>query len=325
MTQEDSPTQKAVLVPFDLLEGSSESTRTKTAETFLELLGARVRNPNTRSAYRVAWRLFLAFCSARQLELEKVKAYHVGAWLDQHPGSKSTQRQHLAALRLLFDSLLIRGVVEYNPAARAKPPKLVRESSRTPVFEHAEIAAFLASIKPNTLKGIRDKAIFSVLLYSWCRVSALTSLKVADYYERSGQRWLRFQEKRGREHELPVHSKAREAIDRWLEACGLCLNPEAPLFPAFAKDRDRLSFRPLNRRSVLKLVERQADATGILKKVCCHSFRATGITEYMNRGGTIDLAQRIAGHQSSTTTKIYDRSRDRLTLEEIERVSIEGS
>jgi integrase/recombinase XerD len=244
-----------------------------------------VRNPNTRSAYRVAWRSFLAFCSARQLELGKCKAYHVGAWLDQHAGSKSTQRQHLAAVRLLFDSLLMRGVVEYNPAARAKPPKLVRESSRTPVFEQAEIAAFLASIKPNTLKGIRDKAIFSVLLYSWCRVSALTSLRVADYYERSGTRWLRFQEKRGREHELPVHSKAREAIDLWLEACGLCSNAEAPLFPSFAKDRDRLSSRHLNRRSVLKLVERsrdRADATGILKKVCCHSFRATGITEYMN-------------------------------------------
>src|ERR1700736_1006701 len=98
---------------------------------------------------------------------------------------------------------------EYNPAARAKPPKLVRESSRTPVFEQAEIAAFLASIKPDTLKGIRDKAIFSVLLYSWCRVSALTSLRVADYYERGGTRWLRFQEKRGREHETPVHSTHR--------------------------------------------------------------------------------------------------------------------
>ena len=140
MTQEDSQTQKAVLAPFDLLEGASESThRAKTAETFLELLGARVRNPNTRSAYRVAWRLFLAFCSARQLELGKCKAYHVGAWLDQHPGSKSTQRQHLAALRLLFDSLMMRGVVEYNPAARAKPPRLVRESSQTPVFGEAEI------------------------------------------------------------------------------------------------------------------------------------------------------------------------------------------
>jgi Phage integrase, N-terminal SAM-like domain len=86
----------------------TESTG-RNAETFLELLGARVRNPNTRSAYRVAWRSFLAFCSGRQLDLESVKAYHVGAWLDQHPGSRSTQRQHLAAVRLLFDSLMMRG------------------------------------------------------------------------------------------------------------------------------------------------------------------------------------------------------------------------
>ena len=85
MTQEDSQTEaeKVVLASFDLLEGTSESARAKTAETFLELLGARVRNPNTRSAYRVAWRSFLAFCSARRLELESVKAYHVGSWLDR--------------------------------------------------------------------------------------------------------------------------------------------------------------------------------------------------------------------------------------------------
>src|SRR5882757_3032808 len=139
MTPADAQTeaQKVVLAPFDLLDGTSESTRAKTAETFLELLGARVRNPNTRSAYRVAWRSFLAFCSARQLELENVKAYHVGSWLDQHRGNRSTQRQHLAAIRLLFDSLMMRRVVEYNPAARAKPPRLIRESSHTPVFEES--------------------------------------------------------------------------------------------------------------------------------------------------------------------------------------------
>jgi hypothetical protein len=69
MTQEVSQTVagELFLASFDLLEGTSESTRAKTAETFLELLGARVRNPNTRSAYRVAWRSFLTFCSARQL------------------------------------------------------------------------------------------------------------------------------------------------------------------------------------------------------------------------------------------------------------------
>jgi len=150
MTQKVSQTEagEVLLAAFDLIAGTSESTRARTAETFLELLGARVRNPNTRSAYRVAWRSFLAFCSARQLELENVKAYHVGAWLDQHPGSRSTQRQHLAAVRLLFDSLMMRGVVEYN--ARARPPRLVREYSHTPVFEEAEIVAFLDLINLET-------------------------------------------------------------------------------------------------------------------------------------------------------------------------------
>src|SRR6202790_1659248 len=96
MTPEDAQTeaQKVVLAPFDLLEDASETARAKTAETFLELLGARVRNPNTRSAYGVAWRSFLAFCSSRQLELESLKAYTVWSLLDHHPGSRSTQRQH---------------------------------------------------------------------------------------------------------------------------------------------------------------------------------------------------------------------------------------
>jgi len=228
----------------------------------------------------------------------------------------------LAALRLLFDSLLMRGVVEYNPAARARPPRLVRESSQTPVFEEAEIVAFLDSMSPNSLKDIRDKALFSVLFYSWCRVSALINLKVADYYERGGTRWLRFEEKRGKEHEVPVHSKAKETVDLWLERSRLACTPSAPLFPSFGKNREIIELRRLDRRSVLKLVEKRALASGIQKRVCCHSFRATGVTQYMNSGGTIEIAQRIAGHTSPATTRIYDRSGDQLTLKEIERVQI---
>jgi integrase/recombinase XerD len=302
MTEENPQTQvREILIELTgLLPGTSEFIRDQTAEAFLEILGARLRNPNTRSAYRVAWSSFLAFCSRRQLEFEAVKAYHVGAWLDQHSGSKSTQRQHLAAVRLLFDHLMMRGVIEYNPAARARPPRLVRDSSRTPVFEEAEIEAFLDSINLNSGKEIRDKAIFCVLLYSW----------------------LRFQEKRGKEHEVPVHSKAREAIDLWLESSGLASNPAAPLFPAFGKNRESIETKHLDRRSILNLVQKRASASGITKRVCCHSFRATGITEYMNSGGTIEIAQQIAGHESSSTTRIYDRSRDRLTIEEIERVKI---
>jgi site-specific recombinase XerD len=118
-----------LLASLDLLEGTLESARAKTAETFLELLSAGAQSKYPK---RLPGGLALIFgiFSARQLELGNVKAYHVGAWLDQHPGSRATQRQHLAAVRLLFDSLMMRGVVEYNPAARARPPRLVREFSQ---------------------------------------------------------------------------------------------------------------------------------------------------------------------------------------------------
>ena len=99
------------------------------------------------------------------------------------------------------------------------------------------------------------------------------------------------------------------------------LNPGAPLFPSFGKNRETIELRRLDRRSVLKLVEKRAKASGILKRVCCHSFRATGVTEYMNSGGTIEIAQRIAGHTSPLTTG-FMIDLGAATLEEIERVRI---
>jgi integrase len=152
------------------------------------------------------------------------------------------------------------------------------------------------------------------------------ALKVEDYFERKGTHWLRFKEKRGKIHEVPVHSKAKEAIDQLIAASGL--GSSAPLFPAFAPDKKSLAIdkktgglRHLDRTGIWKLVQARAKASGLEKKVCCHSFRATGITEYLNAEGTIDIAQRIAGHSQLSTTQIYDHSKDRVTIAEIEMVS----
>jgi integrase/recombinase XerD len=306
-----------------------ESKRQKTADTLLNILEGRIRNKNTRSAYLTAWRSFFAFCSEYKLELDKIQVYHVGMWLKRHPGGISTQRQHLAAVRLLFDHLLEQGVVNTNPATRAKPPRQQRERSHTPAFECEEITALLEAIKLDSITGIRDKALFSVLAYSWARVSALVGLKVRDYYTRKDVRWLRLEEKRGKIHEVPVHSKAKEAIDKWLEISGLYSNPDAPLFPAFGKDkktfaRDKTNqLRHLDRTGIWRLVQTRTRACGIKKRFGPHSFRSTGITEYLNQGGSLDMAQRIAGHSQLSTTKIYDRSGDRLTIAEIERISFE--
>ena len=315
--------KEVVFTAADLISASSESKRAKVSETLLNILEGRVRNSNTRKAYKAAWRSFFAFCSEYKLELDRAKPYHVGMWLKRHPGSVATQRQHLAAVRLLFDHLLEKGVVDINPAARAKAPRLERESAHTPIFEQNEIKTFLDAIKADSLIDKRDKALFSTLAYSWARVSAAVGLKVEDYYERNGERWLRLHEKRGKIHEVPVHSKAREAIDQWLLASDLGCNPSAPLFPAFGKNKKTPELRHMDRTSVWKLVQARARASGLEKRVCCHSFRATGITEYMSAGGSLDIAQRIAGHSQLSTTKIYDRSRDRLTMDEIEKISFE--
>jgi integrase len=329
---------EVVFTAADITPSLSESKREKAAEALLNVLDGQIRNIHTRAAYKRAWKAFFEFCALYKLELERIKPYHFELWMKYNTGNTeakrrplatATLRQHLAGIRLLFDSLLEQGIVDLNPAARAKAPRLQRESSHTPVFEEEEIKAFMGSIKPDSLISIRDKALFSVLIYTWARVSAVVALRIEDYYERKGTRWLRLAEKRGKIHEVPVHSRAREAIDQWLTSSGLGDNPAAPLFPAFygknklAETQNPKALRHMHPTSVWKLVQLRALASGIKKRVCCHSFRATGITEYMNRGGTLEVAQRIAGHSQLSTTKIYDRSQDRLTIEEIERVSFE--
>lgn len=78
----------------------------------------------------------------------------------------------------------------------------------------------------------------------------------------------------------------------------------------------------MHRTDALRMVYRRADAAGLDAHACCHTFRATGITAYLEGGGTIEKAQQIAAHESPRTTKLYDRTDDELTLDEIERIVI---
>ena len=103
---DDRERTKVGLSGGDLVPGStSEYKRQKTAETLLNILEGRIGNPNTRNAYKTA-SSFFEFCSEYKLELDRVKPYHFGLWLKRHTGSVATQRQHLAAVRLLFDHSL---------------------------------------------------------------------------------------------------------------------------------------------------------------------------------------------------------------------------
>ena len=78
---------------------------------------------------------------------------------------------------------------------------------------------------------------------------------------------------------------------------------------------------PLAQSNVHQMVRRRAAQAGIRTKLSCHSFRATGITTYLQNGGRLEVAQQMAGHESSRTTGLYDRRNDAVALDEVERIS----
>ena len=78
----------------------------------------------------------------------------------------------------------------------------------------------------------------------------------------------------------------------------------------------------MHRNDALRMIKRRAKQAGISPRICCHTFRATGITEYMRNGGTLEKAQQMAAHASSKTTNMYNRVNDAVSLDEVERIVI---
>ena len=159
------------------------------------------------------------------------------------------------------------------------------------------------------------------MLYSFARVSAVLGMRREDYFQQGSRGWLRLHEKGGKRHDAPAHHRAAEVLDAYLEAGGL-EDGRAALFQSADRTGAQLSGRPLTRRVVLAMIKRRAAAAGLPLSTCCHTFRATGITAYLSNGGTLEHAQQIAGHASPKTTKLYDRTADTVTVEEIECIVI---
>ena len=84
----------------------------------------------------------------------------------------------------------------------------------------------------------------------------------------------------------------------------------------------QLTDRPMDRNDVLRMIKRRAKEAALPESTCCHTFRATGITAYLENRGTIEGAQAIAAHESPRTTKLYDRTGDDITLDEVEKIAI---
>jgi integrase/recombinase XerD len=291
---------------------------------FVEFFTVTIRNPHTRAAYSRAVGEFLDWCESRAIDsLDQIEPVVVAAWIEklQHTKSAPTVKQNLAAVRMLFDWLVTGHVVPVNPAASVRGPRYVITKGKTPVLTADECRRLLDSIPRATIAGLRDRAIIAVMVYSFARVSAAVGMDVRDFYA-TGTRWLlRLHEKGGKYHEVPAHHRCAEYLDEYVAAARLREEPRSPLFRVVGRFPD-LTPKRMTRGDVLRMVKRRAAAAGLPAEISCHTFRATGITAYLEAGGTLENAQAIAAHESPRTTRLYDRTADAISLDEIERIQI---
>lgn len=286
---------------------------------------SRIRNPHTRRAYLEAVRQFSAFCTEIGLQdLAEVQPVHVAAFVEAQlrTHSRPTVKQHLAALRMLFDWMVVGQVIPTNPAHAVRGPKHTQKRGRTPVLASEEARALLDTIAADSLPGLRDRALIGLMVYSFARVGAAVSMRVEDYFIQGRRGWVRLHEKGGKEHTMPAHHNLEHYLDEYISAAGIAQDRKGPLFRTTRGRTRELTDNPMTQPDVWRMIRRRAGAAGIRTEIGCHTFRATGITAYLKNGGRLEIAQQMANHESARTTGLYDRRDDDVSLDEVERILI---
>ena len=304
-----------------LIAGAGE----RAAWRFLEFFTGNIRNKNTRAAYARAAGAFLRWCEGQGIgELGRVQPVHVAAYIEQLQGRRSapTVKQHLACIRMLFDWLVTGQVMPSNPAHSVRGPRHSVSKGSTPVLSSEEATALLTGMDISTVVGLRDRAVIAVMTYTFARVGAVVALGVEDYFPQKKRWWLRLREKNGKVNEMPCHHKLEEFLDAYIKAAGIEGDRKGPLFRAAIGKTKKLGGGAMSRTDVWYMVRRRAFDAGIETAIGCHTFRATGITDYLTNGGRIEVAQRMAGHSNAKTTGLYDRRNDDISVGEVERIGI---
>lgn len=324
----------ALVVPAMIADAGDHACR-----RFLEFFAATIRNRNTRQAYLTAVGRFFAWCDRHQLgQLADIEPLHVAAYIEAlgTDFTKPTVKQHLAAIRMLFDWLVTGGILATNPAHAVRGPKHVVKRGKTPVLVAEQARALIESIpltrtvtladgtttEVPSLVGLRDRALIGVMTYAFARIGAVVGMRVEDYFANGKRWWVRLHEKGGKRHEMPAHRKLEAFLDEYIRAAGFGDNAKSPLFRTASGRTGALTAIAMHRIDAWRMVQRRATELGTKVKIGCHTFRATGITAYLEAGGTLENAQAMAAHESPRTTKLYDRTGDEITLDEVERITI---
>jgi integrase/recombinase XerD len=309
-----------VVIPAAIADAGEKAVR-----RFLEFFAATIRNRNTREAYYRAACAFFAWIEQRGIgDLADIEPMHVSLYIEtlQVTAAKPTVKQHLAAIRMLFDWLVVGQILATNPAHSVRGPKHVVRRGKTPFLTEDQARRLLAGLDLSTVVGLRDRAVIGMMTYSFARIGAVVGMRVEDYYPQGKRTWVRLHEKGGKQHEMPVHHKLEIFLDEYIAAAGIADDDKGPLFRTAIGKTGTLTGNAMHRIDAYRMIRRRTAEAGYKVKLGCHTFRATGLTAYMEAGGTLENAQAMAAHESPRTTKLYDRTSDEITLDEVERITI---
>lgn len=288
-----------------------------------EFVFGHLRNPHTRAAYGHAIQRFLDWSHERGIDLTRITPRYVGEYLDSQSLATVTKKLHLAAIRRLFDFLVMRHAVILNPAATVRTERHQVIEGKTPEIGVDAARRLLASLDTSHVVGLRDRAILAVLIYTAARVGAVTKLRRADFYWSADQACLRFTEKGGKSREIPVRHDLQQFIVAYLASAGCEFSDKAlPLFRVAVRRTRRLTQAALSAGDINRMVKRRLRDAELPDHLSPHSFRVTTITDLLAQGVPLEDVQQLAGHADPRTTRLYDRRQKRVTRNIVERISI---
>lgn len=279
---------------------------------------ANLDSRQTRRAYQNDLRGFMAFVGIVSPEdFRIITRSHVLAWrksLEEEQLGGATIRRKLAALSSLFEYLCESNAVTHNPVKGVKRPPVESWQGKTPALGDAQARALLEAPKAETLKGKRDRAILSALLYHGIRREELAKLKVKDYNQmRRGVPHLRIQGKGGKMRFIPTHPGTLTLIEEYLETAGHGHDPDMPLFRPVKNNVHGHTLTALTPDSIyFEVVLKYLRKLGIFgENMGPHVMRATAATNALDNGADIAKVQEWLGHANIATTRIYDHRKTR--------------
>ena len=278
---------------------------------------ANIDNAGTRRIYATSLREFMTFVGiSDEADFRIVNRSHIIAWrkdLETRGVASATMRSKLAALSSLFDHLCEANAVTHNPVKGIKRPKVETYEGKTPALGDHQARALLDAPADDTLKGKRDRAILSVLLFHAFRREELCKLKVKDITERRGVKYFRVHGKGGKIRYVPCHSGTLERIDDYLTHSGHGSDDNGALFRPVRNNVTGGLDGAITADGVYRMIREYAETAKIAKieRLGPQAMRATAATNALDHGADIAKVQEMLGPANIQTTRIYDRRKIR--------------